>query len=62
MRNDLQHYGEFGDFNARFERLLQCYALDLLRAKLGLPCKRLAATMKGGIDELEARSKAAAKK
>jgi hypothetical protein len=42
LRNDLMHHGKQGNFSARFERLLQCYALDLVRHRLGLACARFA--------------------
>jgi hypothetical protein len=33
------------------ERLLQCYFIDLMRARLGLPCERMTAQMRKEIDD-----------
>jgi hypothetical protein len=45
-RHALFHRGITHDYDSRLERLMQCYFLDLLRARLHLPCMRLAEAAK----------------
>jgi hypothetical protein len=52
FRDRLMHQGMIETLDSKMERLLQCYFIELLRDRLGLPCERLTAGM------LEAMAKA----
>ena len=52
FRDRLIHQGSIETLHSRMERLLQCYFIDLMRARLRLPCERLTAQMRKAIDDV----------
>ena len=56
MRHDVVHKGARVSLRADMERIMQCCFLELLRARLGLPCKKIVAGLVDHLDEMRSRS------